>query len=150
MAKTRFRPKFSRTHGLCSVSSWYLLWPQHSWIIMMTQFQLRVGFTVNSQIFLSNSSLKLLCLRFLCWGPSFPSFYTINHNHNGTYSWCLISFLLIFFLIIHLRERRRKRENKQWGVAEGKGEADSPLSREPDVRLNPRTRRSWPEPKADA
>ena len=33
---------------------------------------------------------------------------------------------------------------------EGKGEADSPLSREPDMGLDPRTLGSQPEPKADA
>ena len=35
------------------------------------------------------------------------------------------------------------------GAAEAKGEADSSLSREPDVGLDPRTLRSWPEQKAD-
>ena len=35
-------------------------------------------------------------------------------------------------------------------AAEGEGEADSPLSREPDAGLNPRTLRSGPELKADA
>ena len=35
------------------------------------------------------------------------------------------------------------------GQAEENGEADSPLSREPEAGLNPRTPRSWPEPKAD-
>ena len=36
------------------------------------------------------------------------------------------------------------------GGAEGEGKADSPLSREPDVGLDPRTRGSRPELKADA
>jgi len=31
----------------------------------------------------------------------------------------------------------------------GEGEAGLPLSREPDVGLDPRILRSWPEPKAD-
>ena len=35
------------------------------------------------------------------------------------------------------------------GVAEGEGEADSPLSRELNLGLDPRTLRSRPEPKAD-
>ena len=34
--------------------------------------------------------------------------------------------------------------------AEREGEADSPLSREPDVGLDRRTLGSWPHPKADA
>ena len=38
------------------------------------------------------------------------------------------------------KERERERENKQWeGQAEGEGEAGSPLSREPDAGLDPRT-----------
>ena len=44
----------------------------------------------------------------------------------------------------------RERESTSWEVGRGRGEADSPLSRKPDVVLNPRTLRSWPEPKADA
>ena len=35
------------------------------------------------------------------------------------------------------------------GAAEGEGEADSPLSREPGTELDPRSLRSCPEPKAD-
>jgi len=35
-------------------------------------------------------------------------------------------------------------------MAEGEGEAGSPLSREPDVELNPRALGSLPEWKADA
>ena len=34
--------------------------------------------------------------------------------------------------------------------AEGEGETDTPLGREPDVGLDPRTLRSWPELKAEA
>jgi len=41
------------------------------------------------------------------------------------------------------------REVTQAG-GEGEGEAGLPPSREPDVGLDPRTLRSWPEPKADA
>ena len=36
------------------------------------------------------------------------------------------------------------------GGAEGDGEAGSPVSREPNVRLDPRILRSWPEQTADA
>ena len=35
------------------------------------------------------------------------------------------------------------------GIAKGEGEAGSPLSREPDGRLDPRTLGSRPGPKAD-
>ena len=41
----------------------------------------------------------------------------------------------------------REREH-MGGVAEGEGEADSQLSREPDLGLHPRTLGSRPEPKA--
>jgi len=47
-----------------------------------------------------------------------------------------------------LTERDSERGNTSGGV--GEGEADSPLSREPDAGLNPRTLGSWPELKADA
>ena len=45
----------------------------------------------------------------------------------------------------------RERESAQAGErqAEGEGEADSPLSREPNARLDPRTLGSQPELKAD-
>ena len=43
--------------------------------------------------------------------------------------------------------KERERENNH---SEAQGEADSPLSREPDSGLNPRTLRSQPEWKADA
>jgi len=36
------------------------------------------------------------------------------------------------------------------GGAEGEGQSDSPLSREPDGGLHPRTLKSWPELKATA
>lgn len=45
--------------------------------------------------------------------------------------------------------RERASEHKQGGGVEGKGEADSQISRDPDVRLNPKTVGSRPEPKAD-
>ena len=51
-------------------------------------------------------------------------------------------------LLIYLRERER--EHKQGGGAEGERETDSPLSREPDVGLDPRTLGLGPEPKAEA
>ena len=38
-----------------------------------------------------------------------------------------------------MHERKRERKNKLWGGAEGEGEADSLLSREPDIVLDPRT-----------
>ena len=36
------------------------------------------------------------------------------------------------------------------GEGQAEGEADSPMSRDPDAGLDPRTLRSSPEPKADA
>ena len=40
--------------------------------------------------------------------------------------------------------------SREGAEAEGEGEADSPLSREPSMGLDPRTLRSWPELKADS
>ena len=50
----------------------------------------------------------------------------------------------MFFKILFIERAGARRGTKR------KGQADSPLSREPDVRLDPRTRRSGPELKADA
>ena len=47
-------------------------------------------------------------------------------------------------LFIYFRESKHK-----WGGAEGEKEADSLLSREPNVGLHPETLRSCPELKAD-
>jgi len=59
-------------------------------------------------------------------------------------------FFLRFYLFIYLTERERDSEHKQGEKqAEAEGEADSPQSRDPDLGLNPRTLRSWSEPKAD-
>ena len=44
--------------------------------------------------------------------------------------------VVVIYLRVHTSERA------QGGKQEGVGEADSPLSREPDVGLNPRTLRS--------
>ena len=56
---------------------------------------------------------------------------------------------ILKILFIYLREWASERA---WagGGAEGEGEADSLLSREPSVGLNPRTLGPWPELKADA
>ena len=59
---------------------------------------------------------------------------------------------LFFFNIvfIHLRERQRDREDVQWeGQRRGRGKADSPLSWEPNVGLDPRIPGSRPELKVD-
>ena len=61
-------------------------------------------------------------------------------------SW--VFFLSCSWRFIYLFDRER--ENKQGVAVEGEGEADSLLSRESNVRLNPRTLRSWPDMKADA
>ena len=56
-----------------------------------------------------------------------------------------ILFKSTFFFkdfIIYLRERESEREQEQGRGAEGEREADSPLGRELDEGLNPRTLRS--------
>ena len=56
------------------------------------------------------------------------------------------SFFKRFYLFIWKKEWASKRERAQaGGRAKGEGEADSPLSREPDVGLDPGTPGSWPE-----
>ena len=55
-------------------------------------------------------------------------------------------FLKISF--IYLRES--KGEHTGWGGGEGRGEAGSLLSKEPNMGLDPRMLGSSPEPKADA
>jgi len=55
------------------------------------------------------------------------------------------SFLFSFKDFIHLRERERAHTSERaqaGGAAEGEGETDSALSREPDVGLDLRTLRS--------
>ena len=62
-----------------------------------------------------------------------------------------LSFFLFFFLdFINLFVRERERASTAGGAAEGEGEAGSPLSKEPNARLDPRTLESGPEAKADA
>jgi len=46
----------------------------------------------------------------------------------------------VFVFTIYLSERERERDREQGGGAEG--EADSPLSRDPGMGLDPRTPRS--------
>ena len=44
-----------------------------------------------------------------------------------------------FYLFEREREREQREREKAQEGAEGEGEADAPLSRKPNVRLNPRT-----------
>lgn len=65
----------------------------------------------------------------------------ITHSHcacKSSYSAASGNFLLYF---IYLRVRERARENKQERGAEGEDTADSMMSREADIELNP------PDPK---
>ena len=47
--------------------------------------------------------------------------------------------MTVFLRFYLFYDRTGVKEHKQGVVAEGEGEADSPLSREPDVGLDPRT-----------
>jgi len=75
-----------------------------------------------------------VCMFFLKWDTTVWVFY-----FNKT-------FFERFYLFIW--ERVRKRDSEQGGRVEG--EAESTLSREPDVGLHPRTLGLWPEPKGAA
>ena len=80
-----------------------------------------------------------------------------NSGNSGSIH-SIYSLKSFFFkiLFIHLRERmyvnggRERERARAGGGAEGEGEAGFPLSREPDMGLDPRTPGSRPEPKADA
>ena len=56
-------------------------------------------------------------------------------------------FFLFFYDFIYVFVRERVHKQGEW---QAEGEAGSPLSREPDVGLNPRMPGSQPELKADA
>ena len=59
-------------------------------------------------------------------------------------------FFLRFYVCIWEREERMRNWAQAGGGTEGEGEADSPLSREPNWGLHPRTLGSWPDLKGDA
>ena len=62
-----------------------------------------------------------------------------------------ISFYLftLKILFIYLRQRDTKRKSMSREEAEGEGEADSLLSQAPDMGLDPRIQRLWPDQEAD-
>ena len=64
------------------------------------------------------------------------------------YSSSLCDALFFFFKDFYLFDRER--EEREWAGVTGEGETDSPLSREPNVGLDPWTPGSRPEPKAGA
>lgn len=81
-----------------------------------------------------------------------PSPYERAASANSSLEDSSHFFLKIFKKCLHLREiqsRTEKAAQAGGAEAEAEGEADSPLSREPDLGLHPRTWRSCPEPKAD-
>ena len=67
--------------------------------------------------------------------------------HIWAHEWNHMVFVIALKLYLFIWQIERERE---WAKAEGVGEAGSPLNREPDVGLDPKTLRPWPEPKADA
>ena len=70
----------------------------------------------------------------------FNSFVPKSSVHFSITSKDLFFIFLIFFIYDSHREKEREREAET--QAEGEGEAGSPVSREPDAGLNPRTLRS--------
>ena len=61
-----------------------------------------------------------------------------------------LSEIIFFKYFIYLFDTEREITSRQRGRQREREEAGSLLSREPDVRLDPRTLRSWPELKAEA
>lgn len=71
------------------------------------------------------------------------------------FSLYFLVFLNLYFFFFNLigtdQVRKRQRESPSTSQeTAGRGEAGSPLNKEPDVQLDPRTPGSWPKPKADA
>ena len=90
----------------------------------------------------------------------YPMILLIHFLILIVFLWILLGFSLwvhkyinsLFFkkiLFIYLTERKCERA-QEGGAAEAEGETDCPLSRKPNTGLDPRTLRTWPEPKADA
>jgi len=81
--------------------------------------------------------LKTAFLKFILKYISTTVLFFCDHSYSGAFM--NIRKLACFFLRFYLLERERERARTE-GRAEG--EAGSPLSREPDVGLDPRTLRS--------
>ena len=78
-----------------------------------------------------------------------PQLSTTNSFHMFDRYSLNFFFFLRFYLFEREREHVNERKSTQAqteGGAEGEGEAASPLGREPDIGLDPRTLRSRPDP----
>ena len=91
-----------------------------------------------------------------CWIEASVSLFSAARDRNKlrTYVACVyVHVFKIFKLYLFGTQREKERERKRELEGEEGGEereADSSLSREPDLGLYPRTLGSGPEPKADA
>lgn len=72
------------------------------------------------------------------------AFLTYANDHSNHIT-CKISFILFFFFLRFYSCIEKETERAQAGV----GAVDSLLSREPCMRLDPWTLRTWPKLKAD-
>ena len=72
-----------------------------------------------------------------------PHLCSLAHSLSQINKNFILFYLILFLKILFIHSWEREHEQE----AEGKREADSPLSREPDVGLDPRTPGSWPDPK---
>ena len=87
------------------------------------------------------------------WGPLWHLFLSSRSQelHQPEDRMCIIYYYFFrLYSFIWEWERESMFIRAWWGGAEGEGEADSPLNREPNTGLDPRTSRSLPEPKTDA
>ena len=67
---------------------------------------------------------------------------------SNKYQFCFVLLKFLFFKdFIYLSERKHAQLGSG-GEVEGEGEAETPLSREPEAGLNPRTWRWWSELKS--
>ena len=90
---------------------------------------------------------KEMCHAWKIKGPTAALFMAqVSTELRPQCGWCqLDNFFFLKILFIYLRE---KEHTQAEGAAEGEEEVGSPLSREPDAGLHPRTPRAWPKPKA--
>jgi len=109
-----------------------------------------------------NEHILVCCLSDTVFSSTIRNYVTNLSKYNEfTLTWKQLSegivslgresyfyFLNFFKDFFYSFERQRESERAQArGEAQGEGETDSPLSWEPDMGLDPRTWRSWPDPK---
>lgn len=89
-----------------------------------------------------------LLLEFFCTIPNKPHQPVSSIIPRGQASQLLLSLKLPWCLPPPLFKERTQESKQREGEGEQSPQADSPMSRQPNMELNPRTSRSWPESKS--